>query len=276
MVRRSFTPESFGYPMESLDEAERLEMQAEAEKELITDLLKESQIQRGMIGLDVGCGTGAITRRLAQLVGSSGKVYGVDKSRQRLQAAKILSESQGIDNIVFLEGDAQKIDIPELVDFAWARYLLEYFNDPEAKVRAMMRVVKPNGIIAAHDIDGWTFVGMEEDLLSRFQKTLARLQEETGLDTLIGQKLAGLFANCGLSGIQAFPHQHNFKTGAASSLIISDWKTRLDTLRPHTVIALGSVIEADRFQQDMMLFLENPQTTMHTNTMFVVGMVPLN
>ena len=58
--------------------------------------------KKGSTILDLGCGTGGLTRELAQLVGAEGKVVGVDRDEERL---KIAREKYSYSNIEFLKAD---------------------------------------------------------------------------------------------------------------------------------------------------------------------------
>lgn len=264
------------YAMESRYESERLERQANTENELINQLLKESGIKKGMTGVDVGCGTGAITRKLAKIVGESGMVYGVDVNIERVRDARKRAQEEKISNTEFLSGDAKNLPMRDKsVDFTWAKYLVEYCGkEPGAIISEMARVTKSGGNVAIHDIDGWTFGGMDRTLDNRFKKVLAYLDKSVGLDLGIGKKLPSIFNKCGLADVKVYFHKHHFKDGKASPSLIYDWEARLNTLKPHIVKAFETEQEAEKFKEDMLNFLINPKTTMHTDTMFVVGRVP--
>ena len=60
--------------------------------------------------LDVGCGTGWLTRRLAASV-PRGQVVGIDVSDEMIRRAQLASA--GIPNVKFLEGTAEQIPAPE-------------------------------------------------------------------------------------------------------------------------------------------------------------------
>lgn len=77
--------------------------------------------------LDVGCGTGATTRALADRVGSSGVVFGVDVSRPMLARARERTEALG--HVQILEADAQVAPLPE-VDAVFSRFGVMFFGDP--------------------------------------------------------------------------------------------------------------------------------------------------
>ena len=60
--------------------------------------------QAGDVILDLGCGTGELSTYLAELVGSEGKVIGVDTDKERIQLAR--KSHSGIKNLSLEEGSA--------------------------------------------------------------------------------------------------------------------------------------------------------------------------
>ncbi len=55
---------------------------------------------------DFGCGVGAVTQMLAEMVGKSGTVTGIDVNRAQLEQASATCVSQGFRNVLFVESDA--------------------------------------------------------------------------------------------------------------------------------------------------------------------------
>src|SRR3954468_9505381 len=62
--------------------------------------------------LDIGCGFGDTTQRLAELVGPDGSAVGVDVSQPFVDAARREAEQAGAANVSFLSGDVQVMDLP--------------------------------------------------------------------------------------------------------------------------------------------------------------------
>jgi SAM-dependent methyltransferase len=82
--------------------------------------------------IDIGCGTGATTIRLASLV-APGTVTGVDLSVAMLAAARSRAAVAGVDNAGFVECDVQSDDIPSgPFDLAFSRFGVMFFSDPVA------------------------------------------------------------------------------------------------------------------------------------------------
>src|SRR5215216_3807238 len=88
------------YIMESAREGARLE--AKTDPAVSEQQLRQTGLQRGMRALDVGCGTGAVTRTMAKIA-APGRVVGVDTSTSRLAQARELAAADGVE-AEFMEG----------------------------------------------------------------------------------------------------------------------------------------------------------------------------
>ena len=79
-------------------------------------------------GLDIGCGAGSTTRRLAAIMGNQARVTGLDISEKLLALARSHPESVGKD---FLQADAQSYKFePERFDLAISRFGVMFFENP--------------------------------------------------------------------------------------------------------------------------------------------------
>ncbi len=72
--------------------------------------LSKLRIRKGDMILDIGCGTGSVTVEASLLVGSTGKVYGVDKEEKAINLTRRNAEKFGVlNNIVLIKGEAPEI-----------------------------------------------------------------------------------------------------------------------------------------------------------------------
>jgi len=92
--------------------------------------------------LDVGCGTGTTTGKLAAAVGSQGHVLGVDISEHLIEAAR----AQNFANATFAVGDATIYPFgPETLDLVFSRFGVMFFADPVVAFKNLQRALKPTG-----------------------------------------------------------------------------------------------------------------------------------
>jgi ubiquinone/menaquinone biosynthesis C-methylase UbiE len=106
--------------------------------------------------LDVGCGTGLETARLAKLVGPSGSVVGLDASRELLAEAKRCAEGTALP-VGYLQGDAHRLPFPDdHYDVARAERLFLYLTDPRKALSELLRVTKGGGAVYVIEPDSET------------------------------------------------------------------------------------------------------------------------
>lgn len=95
--------------------------------------------------LDVGCGFGDTTLRLARNVGESGKAVGVDCAENFIAEARSEARAQGVPNAEFFVADVQTEDLRGPYDFAFGRFGTMFFNMPGAAMRNIRRHLAPGG-----------------------------------------------------------------------------------------------------------------------------------
>lgn len=112
------------------------------------------RLREGDSVLDIGCGPGSITLDLAELVGPTGRVVGVDFADGAIAAAQETAARRGDARTRFMVGDVFKLDLaPASFDVVHAHQVLQHLGDPVAGLQAMARYCRPGGIIAVRDAD---------------------------------------------------------------------------------------------------------------------------
>jgi SAM-dependent methyltransferase len=94
--------------------------------------------------LDVGCGAGATSLQLADVVGPDGAVAGADISATLLEAAR--GRAAGRANVRFVEADAQAYPFEAgAFDAIFSRFGVMFFADPTAAFANLRRALRPGG-----------------------------------------------------------------------------------------------------------------------------------
>lgn len=94
--------------------------------------------------LDVSCGCGETTLALADRVGASGSVTGVEFSRPLIEAARKRARELARVNVRFEEGDAQTFPFrAKGFDLVFSRFGIMFFDDPEAAFRNLGKALQP-------------------------------------------------------------------------------------------------------------------------------------
>ncbi|QLH08087.1 methyltransferase type 11 [Candidatus Nitrosotenuis sp. DW1] len=111
-----------------------------------SELVKLADIRPGHMVLDLACGTGAITKRIAAKVGSSGTVVGVDSSISAIKIAK--KEINNKTNLDFVLSDAEFIKFNKKFDVVTCQYALFFFPKAGKVLRNIKQYLKKNGTLA--------------------------------------------------------------------------------------------------------------------------------
>lgn len=255
--------------MESREETVRLIAQEEAEE--TSALLERCGLRSGMRVLDVGCGPGVITRKIAERVGSTGAVVGVDLSAERLAAAAELNRDNP--RVRFVQGNVYALDVgPEPFDFVWSQYLFEYLAEPQRALEQLRRVTRPGGRIVVSDIDGMGTLAfpLDPSLAERFA-LLNRAVAATGFDLHVGRKLFHYFHQAGLADIRVHLVPQYVVAGAAPERLVRDWKIRFEALGAVGEAAFGGAGRYAAFVDDYLIHLQDPTALKYGVTLATEG-----
>lgn len=99
--------------------------------------------------VDLGCGFGDTTQRLAELVGPEGSALGVDVSEPFIEQARKEAEEAGVGNVRFAVGDVQVAEFGEAFDYAFSRMGIMFFANPVAALRNVREALAPGGRFCA-------------------------------------------------------------------------------------------------------------------------------
>lgn len=128
-------------------------------RQIIEGISEYVKLQPDGIGLDVGCGSGALTIACAKR-NPQGKMIGIDRwGKEYASFNKPLCESnakaEGAENVNFQKGDALKLDFPdEYFDVVTSNYVYHNITGANKQdcLRETLRVLKKGGMFAIHDI----------------------------------------------------------------------------------------------------------------------------
>ena len=185
--------------------ADRLELRAKSpdEIEARAAYLGLLDVAEGDRVLDVGCGSGVVTREIARRVGPSGCAVGVDPSPALLAIARDLAEVEGLGNRVELhEGSALALPFADgAFDVAIAVTALSHTPGAEGAIPEMARVVRPGGRIGVFDLDtDMTSVTHPDRTLTR--RIIAAASDANAVDGWLARRLPLLFVRAGLQHVR--------------------------------------------------------------------------
>ena len=112
-------------------------------------LLAELKLQPGMVVADIGAGSGYHTRRIAEVVGKSGKVYAVDVQPQMVQLLSAFSREDRYSNVKPILSTLDDVRLAaDSVDLAIMVDVYHELEFPFEVMRSIMKSLKPGGRVA--------------------------------------------------------------------------------------------------------------------------------
>jgi len=108
-------------------------------------LLSRGLHPKGSRVVDIGCGFGDTTLRLANDVGASGEAVGVDCAENFIREAREFAQQRGAQNVAFRVADVQTEGFGGPYDYAFGRFGTMFFNMPGAAMRNIRRHLRPGG-----------------------------------------------------------------------------------------------------------------------------------
>jgi ubiquinone/menaquinone biosynthesis C-methylase UbiE len=178
-------------------EDERLVAQAGLFGPLTRRVLQEAGLAPGMRVLDLGSGSGSVTRLAAELVGPDGQVVGIERDPEAVKLARRRSDA---DNVEFRVGDAQTLDgIEDGFDAAIGRLVIMYMPDPVAAIRQAAARVRPGGLVCLHEADlEYLWACPQSPLWSQTRDWFLDALHKGGIETRMGPRLYTAFRAAGL------------------------------------------------------------------------------
>jgi ubiquinone/menaquinone biosynthesis C-methylase UbiE len=158
----------------------------------------------GMSALDLGCGTGDDAHRIAEVVGPSGRVLGVDVSEAMIEESR-RRWSQAGSLLEFRVGDAHALALGDAgLDAARADRVFQHLAAPVEALRELVRVTRPGGRVVVSDPDWGTYVvdAPRTSAVERYH----RFAQAQARNPWMGRQLYGLFRQLGLVELELEAH----------------------------------------------------------------------
>jgi len=228
------------------------------------------QIEPGDSVLDVGSGPGSDTIHLAQHVGATGEVIGLDYDPDMVVDANRRVLDAGLGELVkHQQGDATSLPFPDARFHACrSERLFQHLLFPERALSEMRRVTKPGGRVVVLDTD-WGTLSINTSL-PEIERRLVQYSNEACLHNgYAGRRLPQLFAAQGLRNIsvEVLPYQIT-DYGLCREVIVLDH-------REQEAVAAGAISqdELDQWHEDLKALDRNGGFFASFNLVLVAGNV---
>jgi len=115
--------------------------------------LNFSEVKRGEVCMDIGCGRGYDVLAMAQLVGDSGKVYGIDITSEMIEKAVKTANKLNITNVEFINTSIEKLFFEDnFFDLIISNCTINHVYDKQKIWNEIYRVLKNGGRFVVSDI----------------------------------------------------------------------------------------------------------------------------
>ncbi len=205
-------------------------------------------LRPGLSVLDVGCGSGAITRSIAEKTGSTGRVLGIDPNESLIEQAN--QHVNGRKELAFQQADVYSFDTKERFDLVTCARTLQWLAKPEAALRNMKRFVKPGGHLAILDFNHEKIAWTPEPpgSMQTFYDAFLTWRQDAGFDNAIADHLKEMIQHIGFESVQVeeqfeISHKSDPNFAVASRL----W-AEVAELRGPQLVSAGYISEDLRLQ----------------------------
>lgn len=249
------------YAIDSDQECQRLELQARlsgVERHL--SLL--SVPEQGRI-LDIGCGSGSMTRAMAR-AHPTAQVVGIDIRSNYLEFARARAAEEKLDNVRFVEADVFALPFGDgEFDTVWSKYLFQWLKDPAPAIEEAARILKPGGQLVSADLVDFVIEHHPAD--PEFD-ALARRVMPQFVDVGVGRRIAPKLLAMGFADVSVTIETDRLFTvvGAIDPERRWNWEVQWRAARPRLAQILDGEAAADAFIARFFRHHDDPSTCTFT------------
>lgn len=254
-------------PLNPSDWQQRFSLQAKWTRQTRQYLFQLAEISPSQSVLDVGCGTGAISKEISTEFQSI--IYGLDLNNDFLNIAV-----HEVPSAHFVLGDGHQVPFKnKAFDHAFCHFLLLWVERPVDIIQEMIRVTVPGGAIlflAEPDYGGRIDFPEEFSILGEWQEAALRRQ---GADPQIGRRLASLLHQAGLQNAEVGVIGAQWQSPPTKEELVSEWEVIQSDLE---YLNLESRLEqvAQSLEEADYNAWSKGERTLFVPTFYALGWVP--
>jgi ubiquinone/menaquinone biosynthesis C-methylase UbiE len=200
------TPSADTYVLGHAPEAiQRLLKQGQLLSPFTRRAFEDAGISAGMNVLDLGCGPGDVSLLVAEMVGATGHVLGIDTNPDVLRLAQARAQEAGLAHVSFQAGDIRDLNPDQEFDAIVGRLILMYLPERAAILGRLARHLRPGGVLAFQEYDipnDLSYVYPPSSLWQEALNWITQGFEQAGAEARMGMKIYGSFLQAGLPAPQ--------------------------------------------------------------------------
>jgi SAM-dependent methyltransferase len=189
------------------EDLQRLLGISQAHAEMTRTALRRSGIAPGWKALDCGCGPLGALPQLAELVGETGRVTGVDLNPEAARRAQAAAGALGLGNVRAVAGDVHDLvaaDVGGPFDLAYTRLFLVHQPDPVLTLRRIAGLLRPGGWLIVQEALPTPLPRSfpELDAVGAAWGLMVELVERSGVPAATGDRMPQWAAAAGLEVVR--------------------------------------------------------------------------
>ncbi len=203
-------------------------------------------LKEGMVVLDVGCGTGAISKDIAKIVGVKGKVIGIDNTDKFIESGKETYKS--VSNLSLIHSDLFDFETTEKFDLIVAARVLQWLTTPKEALLKMKSLLKPTGQISILDYnhEALEWQPAPPTSMKTFYAAFLKWRADAGMNNSIAEDLLDLMTEVGFHSVEVLnSNEHYERTNENFQAKVGIWSkvAGLDQ-----IVEEGYIADEDRRQ----------------------------
>lgn len=205
-------------------------------------------LKPGIRVLDMGCGSGAITRSIAGKVGSTGYVVGVDPNGNLIEQARQNAANQP--GLAFEQGDVYTFDTSERFDVVTCARTLQWLAQPKEALINLKRLVKPGGHLSILDFNHEKLVWTPDapESMQLFYSAFLKWRQDAGFDNAIADHLKELMLAIGFPNVSVEAQHEVAQKGEPNFAVDSRLWAEVAELRGPQLVKAGYITEEQRLK----------------------------